>query len=136
MGYRFLEIGCTGKNNWWRYLLTLLIVIVVVEIIVMVIIELLTPYIPPLSLPDYIQELADIPTIMLMLSMTLSLGVCVLKIHKRSPITLITSHKSIQWIRIFKGMCIGFVMLSLLILADFLINPTDYTFTFEFKTFG
>jgi len=73
---------------------------------------------------------------MLMLSMTLSLGVCVLKIHKRSPITLITSHKSIQWIRIFKGMCIGFVMLSLLILADFLINPTDYTFTFEFKTFG
>jgi len=49
MGYRFLEIGCTGKNNWWRYLLTLLIVSVVVEIIVRAISELLTPYIPPLS---------------------------------------------------------------------------------------
>lgn len=138
MGYRFLEIGRTGKNNWWRYLLTLIIVIGVgltVGTIAMAINELFAPY-AFLSLPDYIQELTDMPSLMVMLSMTLFLVFCVHKIHKRSPIALITSHKSIQWFRIFKGMCIWFVMLSLLTLADFLMNPTDYTFTFEFKSFG
>jgi uncharacterized protein len=57
-------------------------------------------------------------------------------IHKRKFITLITPYAKIDWKKVFWGFGLFFILVAGTSLADFLLNPKDYSFNeIEFKDF-
>ncbi|MDD3984958.1 MAG: type II CAAX endopeptidase family protein [Methanobacterium sp.] len=132
MEFSFLVNARLGKNNWWRYLLTL-IVIFFGLMTGLLFYESFNSYI---SLPGNINEVLDIGTNIVTIFLLVFLFVSVYKIHKRSPMSILTSHKSIQWKNMFKGAYIWFFLLCFFTVVDFIMHPKSYTFTFSPNTFG
>ncbi|MGB9978980.1 lysostaphin resistance A-like protein [Methanobacterium sp.] len=61
---------------------------------------------------------------------------CTHFVHHRSFISLFTTKSRINWNRMLKGAVLWFLILGMLTLIFFLINPTSYKITFNLSTFG
>ena len=134
MEFSFLNNARLGRNNWWRYFLTLIIVFCGL-IIGASLGDFFYGYFN-ITLPGNINDVLDITTNLAAIFILIFLFASVYKIHKRSPITIVTSHKTIQWKNMFKGFYIWFLLLCLFAVVDFVIDPKSYTFTFNIRTFG
>lgn len=134
MEFSFLVNARLGRNNWWRYFLTLIMVF-----FGLVTGSLFNDFFNSyynISLPGNINTVLDINTNIVVVFILVFLFVSVYKIHKRSPMSILTSHKSIQWKNMFKGAYIWFLLLCFFTVVDFIMNPKSYTFTFSSNTFG
>ena len=61
---------------------------------------------------------------------------CTRFIHRRPFISIFTTESKINWSRILKGAVLWFLILGMLTLVSYLINPASYKVTFNPSTFG
>ncbi|MEN6293042.1 MAG: type II CAAX endopeptidase family protein [Methanobacterium sp.] len=61
---------------------------------------------------------------------------CTRFIHRRPFISLFTTKSRINWVRMIKGAVLWFLILGMLTLIFYLINPASYKVTFNPSTFG
>jgi membrane protease YdiL (CAAX protease family) len=136
----------SGKNNWWRYLITitatwgvqaLAAIGIVVLFVVLLIMQngINTTSLDILSLQSNSLFLITLTLVGFALSY-LFFYLCVRVIHHRRFISLINTKSRINWIRILKGAVIWLSILGILTLISFLINPESYKVTFNPNTFG
>lgn len=141
----FLYQAESGKNNWWRYLITILLTFVVPGVISAVILIIYMVIMLLQSGPQSVlgmENMLNQPLLFLLL-----LGIIYMFsfmffyigarfIHKRSLMSLITIKSRFSWRRIFKGALIWFSILSLFTIISFLFSPDSYQFTFNPQSFG
>ena len=137
--FPFLANARLGEGHY-RYIITFLLVIFGSGLVGHILIGILsvTPlnsFIHPPSNINFINVL-DSDSVIYSLSMLLIMFLCMRFIHKRKFITLITSYRSVQWKLVLKGMIIIFFMLGLELIINYLLYPTDFSFTFDPSTFG
>lgn len=137
----YLEVARTGKNDWWRYLLSFPGIIVI---------WLFLGSIPVLMLAAYVQADGNpatnvsatgfdgVPVLVEFLATMLSFVpflvatlLAVRLIHVRSLRTLITGETRIRWRRMFIGAGIWFVIAALIALTESLLYPGRYVLTFQ-----
>lgn len=148
MSVPFLDNVYQGKNNWWRYVLTILATWGV-QAVVTVIVVLIFLFLLLFLNPDSIDVLMD-PTASLMnnglfiLTLTaiafpvsfLVFYIFVRFIHRRKFISLVTTKSRIKWGRVAKGLVIWLVILGIFTFVSLLIDPASYRFTFNPNAFG
>lgn len=133
MPNRFLEQANQGKNEFWRYLLTLIAIVVVafsVQIwitMAAMLAEGTTNIYEFTPLVLFIVTMAPFPFALIVLAGGLRL------LHKRPFISLMNPARKIAWRRIFIS---GFLWLGLSALSDLvlaLIDSGNYVWSFDFK---
>jgi len=138
---KFLQLAKEGKNNWWRYLLT--IILTNPGISIGTIIGLLSIYIlfditsllfnlaglhPPIG--RFLQGFADLLSYNITSAfLMLLLFFCMVSIHRRDFKSVLTAHERIKWYRILKGFVVWFSML--LIFLIFSLPDPNLKFTFD-----
>jgi hypothetical protein len=140
----FLKNAESGKNNWWRYLLTIvatwgtqIVLGTIIGIALMIILVMQGD----LSLMGYYEYYYN-PFFLLPLTLVgsvasfLALYLCMRFIHLRSFISVITTKSKINWMRVLKGVGLWLAILGAVTIISLLTQPEGYKFTFNSKTFG
>ncbi len=139
----FLKNASQGKNNWWRYLITIgatwgVQIFLGFIIGILLVIYILMQGFPVTSYNEYINN----PFFILLLTLFgfmasyIALYAGMRFIHKRKFISFITTKSKINWMRVLKGAGIWFAILGAYTLITYLIAPEGYKFTFNSSTFG
>jgi len=140
----FLHNAERGKNNWWRYLITIsatwgiqVALGTIIGLILILFLLMQNNY----SISSYSDYLKD-PYFLLILSLFgfgasyIVLYLCMRFIHLRSFISFVTTKSKINWMRVLKGAGLWLAILGIYTLISFLIDPQGYKFTFNSNTFG
>ncbi|MDI9624804.1 MAG: CPBP family intramembrane metalloprotease [Methanothermobacter sp.] len=142
---KFLQLAREGKNNWWRYLLTIILtnpgisigaIIGLVSIYILFdiisILSDLTGLHPPIG--KFFQGFADLLSYNIVSAfLILFLFFCMVFIHRRDFKSVITAHERIKWYRILKGFVVWFSML--LVSLIFSLPDPNLKFTFDRATY-
>ena len=147
-GARYLNLGRLGHHSAWRYLLGLLlilffwfvigsIVFVAVPIVFALVVqgssfELKPGTISPAGLDrmvDYVAQ--NLSFVCFLVGILLAVAV----VHGRSPRTLITPYRRVDWQRFWQGFALWFVLLALGSVAEALLHPGRYVFVLELPRF-
>lgn len=140
----FLNNAYEGKNNWWRYLITVIATWgsqIALGTIIGIVLILILMMQGNFSLTSYDEYLHD-PFFLLPLTLVgfgisyIVLYLCMRFIHLRSFLSFITTKSKINWMRILKGAVIWLAILGIFTFISFLIDPQGYQFTFNPNTFG
>lgn len=136
-----------GKNEWWRYLLTILLIFIGWQMIGIVPISILgVMYSDDMSefyraaensfmglgIPKNTYFVAMIFTFIAGLAF-LFLGIA--KIHQRKLITVLTSRNNFDWKRFFYAAGIWSLLAVLAFIVDYAMHPQDFTWNFQPVTF-
>jgi len=135
MANRFLEQARQGRNEFWRYLLTIIAVI-----LVSLSVQLYT-----VVFGMAIEGTADInefsPLVLFIVTMApfpfalLTLVGGLLVLHKRPIYSILNPSGKIAWSRIFLSGFLWFCLSALSDLVLALIDPANYSWTFDLKEF-
>ncbi|MGI9531591.1 MAG: CPBP family intramembrane glutamate endopeptidase, partial [Lutimonas sp.] len=145
---RYLEQVFKGKNDWWRYLLSLITVFFGWQVV-----GVIPIFFVALNKSENLDELMassesmfmdlGIDSNMYLLVMLLSfvfglifLLISVKRIHHRSIVSLVTSREKIDWKRVGYGFAIWFLFSILSIAVDYVISPEHYVFNFKPEPFA
>lgn len=137
----YLEVARTGKNEWWRYLISFPAIIVTWLVVGSVPVVFLLTYVQmdgnpatdmtetgftgvPLLINFLVTMASFIPFILATL-------LAVRFIHNRPVRTLITAEPRIRWGRIFVGAGVWFAISTLIATVEALLYPGRYVFTFQ-----
>lgn len=145
----FLDNAKTGKNNWWRYVLTLgltagisFIITLVIFIIAMVLYISLLPAGASASLLSNVSEFAYNPFVLIMITGALYgisgfiFYVCVRFLHKKRFLSIINAVSSLRWKMLLKGMGLWSLLLFIFSLPELVFSPSSYQFTFNPQNYG
>lgn len=152
MSQSYLDVARQGKNSWWRYLLGILFILllwIVVGSIVSLIVGsiLLTIHLNQSGLnPEALQQpsqqqllsflktpsvgayvTVNIPFIFFGLAILL----VVIGLHRRPFRTLISADSSVNFKRLLRGFLVWFLISTILIPVDYLLNSQNYVFSFN-----
>lgn len=141
----FLYNAESGKNDWWRYLVTIVAswgiqIIAAVGVVLLFVIFLIAQRGIYAGLD--VQSIQSDPTFNIVLTLVgfaLSFFVfylCIRFIHYRSFVSIITTKSKIRWNKILKGAAMWFSILGIITIVSFLISPASYQVTFSPTTFG
>jgi uncharacterized protein len=135
---RFIDLAKQGKNNWWRYVLSLGLIVTFPLTVAIIAVEVLSllgsqsrtggaaPNDPIVSF----LQLSGFDA-----SLIIGILLAVLFIHKRPVLTIITPGRSIDWKKIGKSFGLFFGLVALATLVDYLLNPSTYQFSLNPKRF-
>ncbi|MCK4662031.1 MAG: CPBP family intramembrane metalloprotease [Bacteroidales bacterium] len=122
--YPFLDNAFQGKNEWWRYLITIILSILILPISHKGIIDLVL-------LPDpYRFYIAFGVSSILTLAVTCLL---IKYLHKKSIILLVTTKDKIDYTEILKGLGIWFCLMIIYYLILYFFYPDDFEIAFNSK---
>ncbi|MFZ5881652.1 MAG: CPBP family intramembrane glutamic endopeptidase [Chloroflexota bacterium] len=137
----YLEVARTGKNNWWRYLLSLpgilgawLIVgsipVFVLAVYVMTDDDPATRFIETgfTGIPVLLDFTVTMSTFFPFIIATL---LAVRFLHARSLRTLVTGWERIRWGRIFEGGLVWFGLAAVIAVIEARLHPGRYVLTFQ-----
>jgi membrane protease YdiL (CAAX protease family) len=137
----YLEVARTGKNDWWRYLLSLPGIIGTWLVLGLVPVFFAITYVQMdgnpatnftetgfTGLPLLVEFLVTMSTFVPFIVATL---LAVRFIHARSLRTLITAEPRIRWGRVLAGAGVWFVIVTLMAVVEFLLYPGRYVLTFR-----
>jgi len=152
MSQNYLDVARQGNNSWWRYLLGIFFILflwLVVGSIVSLIVgsiflsihlaqsglnsealqqpsqqQLLSFFKTP-SVGAYVT--VNIPFIFFGLAIFL----VVIGLHRRQFCTLISADSSVNFQRLFRGFLVWFLISTILIPVDYLLNSQNYVFSFN-----
>jgi len=146
---QFLENASLGKNNWWRYVLTVIISFIGGNLVAgLVMVLILTVYSFFLAsggvtnIPNIIMEMISSPFILLVLvgiSYVLSFFffyICLRFLHHKPLLKVINAVSSMRWGLLLKGLVLWFLILGLFSLPELIFNPGSYQVTFNPNTFS
>ena len=113
----FLDNAKTGKNNWWRYILTIAlsmgISFIATLVLFIVFIILYVTLLPAGASVNFLSSVSDIvnnPFVLIMITGVLYListfifYVCVRFLHKKKFLSIINAVPSFRWKMLLKGM--------------------------------
>jgi len=139
----FLKNAYEGKNNWWRYLITISATWGVQIILGFVLGIFLIVYLAlnGFSLARFNEYIND-PFFILILTLVgfsvsyIVLYFCMRFVHRRKFLSYITIKSKINWMRVLKGAFVWLAILGIYTLITYLLNPDGYKFTYNSSTFG
>lgn len=143
----FLENAETGKNNWWRYLLTLAgslgIASIAAGLLIAVIVVIYTVTYYPVISPEVINSFISINNplfLVLITGVTYAFSfflfyLFVRFLHAKNFRILVNYGVGFRWKMLLKGGLIWFLILSLLSFPDLLINPGAYQVSLNSEAF-
>lgn len=145
----FLDNAKTGKNNWWRYILTIAlsmgISFIATLVLFIVFIILYVTLLPAGASMNFLSSVSDIvnnPFVLIMITGVLYListfifYVCVRFLHKKKFLSIINAVPSFRWKMLLKGIGLWFLILFLFSLPELIFSPSSYQFTFNPQNFG
>jgi hypothetical protein len=136
--FPYLENAKVGKNNWWRYLITILgsfgLASIAAGILIALMVVLYTVLNYPVMSPDMINRMISINNplfLVLITGVTYAFSfflfyLFVRFLHHKKFRVLVNYGTGFRWGMLLKGGFIWFVILSLLSFPDFLLNPSAY----------
>ncbi len=132
----FLDNAIEGKNNWWRYLITIILTWGTPVVILTIVFFILSNFNPIklvslLSQPISLIVLVGISDILSLIFLYIG----VRYIHERKFISLINTDSKFSWRRILKGGGIWFGILTLGLIITLLLNPSNLNVTFNSQPF-
>ncbi|MCA0931453.1 CPBP family intramembrane metalloprotease [Lutimonas saemankumensis] len=139
----FIEQAYTGKNDWWRYILTIIIVFLGWQLIGVV-----PLFVVALNKAEGVNDLIvssqnafadlgiDSNLYLFVVLLTFVFGLLALlfsvkKVHVRSIRSLITSRSSVDWNRVIYGFVFWFLISVLFIAIDYVIHPDHFVLNFK-----
>jgi len=141
----FLDNAQGGKNNWWRYLLTIILTFggsTLLGIAVLIPISIIVAFIAVLiNDPNYVHTIFSNPLFELLMNgvsytlFFLLFYIGIHFIHKRKFISLINTVYKVDWRRILKGAAVWFIILGIGTLISLIIEPNSFKVTFNPNTF-
>lgn len=139
----FIQQAYKGKNDWWRYLLTIIFVFIGWQVV-----GIIPLFTAALAKSNDIGELLEASKdaftslgidrnlylfvmILSFLFGLISLLFAIKYFHLRKVKTLITSRKNIDWNRISYSFVLWFVIALSTLLLDYFLNSENYIFNFQ-----
>jgi membrane protease YdiL (CAAX protease family) len=137
----YLEVARTGKNDWWRYLLSFPGILIIWFVIGSIPVFVLVFYVMMdgnpatdfsvtgfIGVPVLLDFTATMLTFIPFIAATL---LAVRFIHARSLRTLVTAKPQIRWKRIFAGAGVWAVLAAIVAIVESLLYPGRYVLTFQ-----
>ncbi len=145
---KYIQQAYKGKNEWWRYALTIFIVFIGWQLI-----GIIPLFMTALSKANNMGELieasgdafmslginSNLYLFVMILSFffgLISLLFSVKYVHQRKVITLITSRNTIDWKRIAYAFSLWFGLSVATLALDYSLSPEDYTWNFNLVPFS
>ena len=152
MSQSYLDVARQGRNSWWRYLLGIFFILflwmIVGSIVSLIVASMfisihfnqsgLAPeafqqqfqwqlplFFKTPSVAAYVT--VNIPFIFFGLAILL----VIIGLHRRSFRTLISADSSVNFQRLFRGFLVWFLISTILIPVDYLLNSQNYVFSFN-----
>ncbi|MDP1553180.1 MAG: type II CAAX endopeptidase family protein [Methanobacteriaceae archaeon] len=141
----FLDNAKLGKNNWWRYLITIILSLLIASVVagallgVFIVIGILI-FKQSFNV-DLIYQLLEEPIFLIFLvglSFSISfifLYLCTSILHKKEFISLINTKNKVRWNRIAKGAGAWLFIIAAFDLLSYFIGPTGFKISFNFQKF-
>lgn len=123
---KFTGLSGLGKNQWWRYFLSIFIILTIWQVIGAVPYAIF--YLSGLTLNVYVNYLAISFSFVAFFA---AIIVCVRLIHERPVGSLISSQLRLDWRMAFSGFVIWGIVSIFSAMGDALIHPGSYRWTFE-----
>ena len=137
----YLEVARSGKNDWWRYVISLPAIILIWVMLGSIPVILLMAYVSTDGNPatgfsgtgfNGVPVLAEfLITMSSFLPFIVATLLAVRFIHARSLKTLITGESHIRWRRMFAGAGVWMVIAAILSVLEALLYPGRYVLTFQ-----
>jgi uncharacterized protein len=137
----YLEVARSGKNDWWRYVISLPVIVLIWVMLGSIPVILLMAYVSMDENPATgfsgtgFNGVPVIPEFLITMSSFIPFIVATLLavrfIHARSLKTLITSESHIRWERMFAGAGMWMVIATILSVLEALLYPGRYVLTFQ-----
>jgi membrane protease YdiL (CAAX protease family) len=137
----YLEVARTGKNDWWRYLLSFPGILGTWLIVGSIPVILLVFYVMADGDPSTgfiatgftgIPVLLDFTVTMLTFFPFIAATLLAVRfLHARSLRTLVTGAERIRWDRIFEGGLVWFGLAAVIAVAEAALHPGRYVLTFQ-----
>jgi uncharacterized protein len=137
----YLEIAKQGKNDWWRYLISLPAILVFWFVLGSIPVLLLLTYVSMdadpttnfsgtgfIGVPVILEFIVTMSSFIPLLAGTF---LAVRLIHARPLKTLVTGETLIRWGRIFAGAGVWLLVAALLSLIESILYPGRYVLTFQ-----
>ena len=129
----YLEAGRRGKNAWWRYLLGFVFIVFMWYVVggwASVALGKVLGISPEQFASDpsaagpiagFLVIIAPYPVFLLGIVLAVAL------LHRRSPLTLVTGRRSVDWRRVGMGLGVWFALVVLAGLVGFLLDPSAFS---------
>ncbi len=141
----YLDQARKGKNDWWRYVLSILLIFSLWQIIGSFPTVALLMYVFVFGHAQTLTQASTFPGVdplvkfisLMLASVFFLLGIflSVRYIHQRSLKSLITPARSLQWGRIGLGAGLWFLLAALSSVLEALLHPGRYVWTFDLLKF-
>ncbi len=137
---QFIDLPKLGKNEWWRYLLSLALIVTFPLAVAIIAVEVSYFVGPPLGRTDGLNTGKDPITSFVELSgfdaaLIIGILLAVRIFHKRPFLTVITPNLSVDWKKIGKSLGLFFGLVALATVVDYLLNPSTYQFSLNPERF-
>ncbi len=137
----YLEVARSGKNDWWRYVISLPVIIVIWVMLGSIPVILLMAYVSMDGNPatgfsgtgfNGVPVLSEfLITMSSFIPFIVATLLAVRFIHARPLKTLITGESHIRWGRIFSGAGVWMIIAAILSVLEALLYPGRYVLTFQ-----
>lgn len=143
----FLENASEGKNNWWRYLLTVIVSLVGGSLLAGIILGMLLAVISVFfageisNIYPFIQSTISNPIFLVVLvgiSYTISVFlfyICLRFVHHKKFLSVINTVSGLRWKLLFKGLVLWALILFILSLPSLIFNQGGYEITYNSESF-
>jgi hypothetical protein len=143
----FLENASEGKNNWWRYLLTVIVSLVGGSLLAGIILGILLAvtsifFAGELSnIYPFIQSTISNPIFLVVLvgiSYTISVFlfyICLRFVHHKKFLSVINTVSGLRWKLLLKGLVLWTLILFILSLPSLIFNQGGYEVTYNSESF-
>ena len=138
---QFIDLPKLGKNEWWRYVLSLALIVTFPLGVAIIAVEV-SSFLGSQSLgrteglsmaKDPIISFVELSGFDAALIIGILLAVRI--IHKRRFLTVITPNLSVDWKKIGKSFGLFFGLVALSTLVDYFLNPSTYQFSLNPERF-
>jgi len=143
----FLENASEGKNNWWRYLLTVVVSLVGGSLLAGIILGMLLAVVSVFfageisNIYPFIQSTISNPILLVVLvgvSYTISVFlfyICLRFVHHKKFLSVINTVSGLRWKLLLKGLVLWALILFILSLPSLIFNPGGYEITYNSESF-
>lgn len=148
----FLNNVHQGKNNWWRYLITVIVTLVISSVVAGVFLGfflgvILIFFNHNVNVATLLYQLSSTNALMnspmlflVMVALAYALAffflyLCLRVIHKRNFISIINIGKKVRWKQILKGACLWLALMVIVDVISYIINPGEFIINFNPQSF-
>ncbi len=143
----FLENASEGKNNWWRYLLTVILSLVGGSLVAGLVLGLLLIFLSVFAsggisnITNFIESTINSPfTLVILVGISYSISfflfyICLRFLQHKHLLKIINTVSGLRWKLLFKGLILWALILFILSLPDLIFNSGSYQITYNSGSF-